>query len=879
MSIFKENKDLKKIHFNEEFDDKIFNLIPNPMFYKDVYGKYLWCNTAFEKAIGVKRKFIVGNTDYEITTKQVADLFASLDNQVINTKKANNYETTISHADGLMYDTIVSRTPNLDESNKVLGIIGIVTDITEQKRIHNKLKESQLKMSSLIKNRQAAEKKFYEKLYFEERLLEISTRCVLEKFDSKVINKALEDMGKLSDADRVYIFVNDYKKQTTSNIFEWCAEAIEAQIESLQDIPFESIPWWMNEITNGKAINIRDISLMPIEAEKEKEILEAQDIKAILVLPMYSNKKVIGFIGFDSVKQSKIWEESNLYLLKISSEIIGNAFEREENEKSLMRSEEKYRELFNNVNSCIFVNKFSEGESIGEFLEVNNLACEKLGYTKDQFRELSFLDLLEEKIRNNYIDKINRAIMKNRNMIEVNIKTKSGFIIPFEVNLHIFNLQEQKVILSVANDISSRKQAYEKIKELSLAVENSPSSVVITNIKGEIEYINPKFTDMTGYTNEELKGKNISILKSGFHEKTYYIDLWRSVLLGDEWRGEFYNKRKDGSNYWEYTSIAPLKSEEGDITHFISVREDITSRKLMEEELKKNNKELKEAISKLKITQAQLIQQEKLAGIGQLAAGVAHEINNPLGFVSSNFEMLKSYTKNLKSLIYAYKELILKAEQKDIGLIERELDKIKELGKSKKIDYILMDLDNLFDESEDGIERLSTIVKGLKWFAHEDQSNQFEMYDLNLGIKNTLIVARNEIKFIANVIEEYEDIPLIQASRQKINQVILNIILNSVYAIKEKESDEFGLIAIKTYMDEKYVYCEIKDNGIGIREDALNKLFEPFYTTKPAGKGTGLGLNIAYDVIVNIHKGNIEGKNNPEGGACFIIKIPKKQDV
>lgn len=112
------------------------------------------------------------------------------------------------------------------------------------------------------------------------------------------------------------------------------------------------------------------------------------------------------------------------------------------------------------------------------------------------------------------------------------------------------------------------------------------------------------------------------------------------------------------------------------------------------------------------------------------------------------------------------------------------------------------------------------------------------------------------------MIGEYEDIPLIQVSRQKINQVILNIILNSVYAIKEKESDEFGLIAIKTYMDEKYVYCEIKDNGIGIREDALNKLFEPFYTTKPAGKGTGLGLNISYDVIVNIHKGNIEGKNN-----------------
>jgi len=404
--------------------------------------------------------------------------------------------------------------------------------------------------------------------------------------------------------------------------------------------------------------------------------------------------------------------------------------------------------------------------------------------------------------------------------------------------------------------------------------------VVITDRAGKIEYVNPKFSELTGYSSEEIKGENISILKSGYHEKEYYKELWSHIISGNEWRGEFYNKRKDGSKYWEHTSIAPLKNEEGNIAHFISVREDITKRKVMEEELRQSNEELKDKIKKLKITQSQLIQQEKLAGIGQLAAGVAHEINNPLGFISSNFDTLKNYTEKLKGSIFDYREVIEKIKIKDIKLIESELKQFKELDKNRKIEYIITDLKDLFNESEEGIERVISIVQGLKWFAHKDQSSEFGMYDLNLGIKNTLIVTRNEIKYIANVIEEYdEELPLIQASGQKINQVLLNIIINSVYAIKEKESDEFGVITIKTYKDNEFVFCEIKDNGTGIKEDVMNKLFEPFFTTKPIGKGIGLGLNIAYDIIVNVHKGNIECKNNKEGGACFIIKIPIEQPI
>ncbi|AQR96385.1 PAS domain S-box protein [Clostridium saccharoperbutylacetonicum] len=957
----------------------LFDLIPNPMFYKDVDGKYLWCNKAFENALGLEREDIIGKTDYEITSKDIADLFSELDKSIKRNKETSFYESSILHADGLMYDTIVSRTPNINENNEAVGVLGIVTDITEQKRIEKELKFAQSKMEVLLNSgpqlifildsefkihafnrnaskfakdlyglslnegdyilkflsddlferfknnlkkalngeevqseenliesngnelwmqiyyspishetvdeklvcitcvpiteRKIAEKRLYKQLRFQEMLVDISTNFVSKIDISEGINEALKNMGSLSGADRVYIFINNYEKETTSNVYEWCAEGITPQIKFLQDIPFETIPWWMKKIVNGETINIVDIYLMPTDAAKEKELFEQQDIKSLLVLPIYCDKKVIGFIGFDSVKRKKDWDDANLYLLKLSSEIIGNAFERQNNEMALTDSEEKYRELFDNGNSCIFVNKFIENTLIGDFIEINKLACDKLGYSKYEFKELSFFNLLENKEL--YLEKLSKALKEENYIIEADIKRKDNTIIPFEIRIHVFSLQDEKVILTVANDISKGKEANKKIKQLSLAIENSPSSVVITDITGKFEYVNPKFSELTGYSFEEIEGKKINILKSGYHDRDFYSKLWREIISGNEWSGEFYNKRKDCSKYWEHTSIAPLKNDEGKITNFISVREDITHRKVMEEELKESNDELKETIDKLKVTQSQLIQQEKLAGIGQLAAGVAHEINNPLGFVTSNFDTLKKYTGKLKELIYNYKELVEKIKIEDMNLTEDELEKIKELDKNEIVEYILSDLEALFNESEDGINRVISIVKGLKWFAYEDDSIEFDMYDLNHGIKNTLIVTKNEIKYIAEVVEEYDtELPLIEANGQKINQVLLNIILNSVYAIKDKESEEFGEISIKTYKNNEFVFCEINDTGTGIKEEIINKIFDPFFTTKPIGKGTGLGLNIAYDIIVNVHKGNISCENNKKGGACFKIRLP-----
>lgn len=280
---------------------------------------------------------------------------------------------------------------------------------------------------------------------------------------------------------------------------------------------------------------------------------------------------------------------------------------------------------------------------------------------------------------------------------------------------------------------------------------------------------------------------------------------------------------------------------------------------------------------KLKQTQLQLIQQEKFAGIGHLAAGVAHEINNPLGFVLSNFETLSNYAKVYKIIIDEYTELKNCLSENNSPKIQEKLALINHLEEENNLEFITEDLEELISDSCEGLDRISKIVTSLRLFSRIDQQNDYEEYDLNEGIKNTLIIARNEIKYHAEVEENYSDIPNIKAFSSQINQVLLNIIVNAAHAIKYKNSSEFGKITINTFADNKFVYCEITDTGIGISKENLNSIFNPFFTTKPEGEGTGLGLSICYDIIVNKHKGELLAESTEGIGTKFTVKLPISQ--
>jgi len=295
--------------------------------------------------------------------------------------------------------------------------------------------------------------------------------------------------------------------------------------------------------------------------------------------------------------------------------------------------------------------------------------------------------------------------------------------------------------------------------------------------------------------------------------------------------------------------------------------------------LMKSNEELQVAMKQLQNSHSQMVQQEKLASIGNLASGIAHELNTPVGFVCSNFSSIKEYILKFKTLIEKYRRLRDHLSGID-GVPMAEFEALEKLEESMQLEFILEDLDELFAESEDGFERITSIVTKLREFSRVDQRDEKVLYLLNKAIETTLVVARNEYKYNATVTTALEPkLPDVYCHVGQINQVILNIIVNAAQAIKAQERQESGSIEIETGAAEEYVWCRIKDDGPGIKAEHLNKVFDPFFTTKPAGQGTGLGLNISYDIIVNKHQGELIVESEFGCGTAFTIKLPCRNAV
>ena len=293
---------------------------------------------------------------------------------------------------------------------------------------------------------------------------------------------------------------------------------------------------------------------------------------------------------------------------------------------------------------------------------------------------------------------------------------------------------------------------------------------------------------------------------------------------------------------------------------------------LMERSLEISSREYNENLQRIDKLKSQVISQEKMAGIGQLSAGIAHEINNPLGFVKSNMHTLEKYKDKLKKLLELSLNVEKHMENYNKDLYETIFSEIIEYKNKNKITFVFEDMDDIISESKDGISRIENIVKSLLNFSRRAASLDFNEYDINSNIKSTITIAYNEIKYCANIEENLEEVPTIKAIDGEINQVLLNMLVNAAHAIKSKGIQ--GTIRIHTYYENNYVKCEISDNGAGISEENISNIFNPFFTTKPVGMGTGLGLSISHDIIVNKHSGSIEVNSRLGEGTTFIISLP-----
>jgi len=304
----------------------------------------------------------------------------------------------------------------------------------------------------------------------------------------------------------------------------------------------------------------------------------------------------------------------------------------------------------------------------------------------------------------------------------------------------------------------------------------------------------------------------------------------------------------------------PIFDESNNVILVTENIRDITKRKQAEEALEKARDSAEQANEALKTTHKQLLHQEKMASIGQLAAGVAHEINNPMAFITSNFSTLNKYMERLSAFI---------GDQDAVFRGDLNPDDLAAKRKELKVDKILNDAARLIEESLEGAERVRKIVQDLKGFSRVDEA-EYKYADMNQCLESTINIVWNELKYKAKLVKELDDIPQIQCWPRQLNQVFMNLLVNAANSIEKQ-----GNIVVKTSSDERNVYITVSDTGSGIPDEIRERIFEPFFTTKEVGKGTGLGLSISYD-IVKKHGGEITVVSEVGKGSLFRVRLPFK---
>jgi len=343
----------------------------------------------------------------------------------------------------------------------------------------------------------------------------------------------------------------------------------------------------------------------------------------------------------------------------------------------------------------------------------------------------------------------------------------------------------------------------------------------------------------------------------------YYNKKDRGIFLKNLETGrvrdlEMRFKRFDGSVIWCSMSSVSQENNLGE-RYFITSLLDITQRKKMEEEK-----------ADLLI---QLTQTDKLASIGQLAAGIAHEINNPVGYVTSNLNSLEEYLSDIGKLIELDQTLIKRLNEITLPeALAKMTENIHEYARKIDLDFLREDMDGLIKDCIDGLDRIKKIVIDLKDFAHPGKKD-IEPVDVNACIETTLSVGANELKYKTTVYKDLNVVPLINGIPQQLNQVFLNILVNAAQAIETT-----GEIRIKTWQGNNDIFLTISDTGCGIDPENISKIFDPFFTTKEVGKGTGLGMNIAYNIIQQ-HGGSIAVESEKGKGTTFTIILPVPEDT
>jgi two-component system, NtrC family, sensor kinase len=543
--------------------------------------------------------------------------------------------------------------------------------------------------------------------------------------------------------------------------------------------------------------------------------------------------------------------------------VIGLVLDITERKLAEAASDEKLRGLFELSPLGIALTDMQ-----GRYIEFNEAFCRICGYPADELRTLDYWTLTPKRFEADEARQLKSLELTGRyGPYEKEFQRKDGSLVPVQLSgMLLTGSDGGKYIWSIVEDISARKQGELALQDsLHFArqlVEVIPSPVFYKDSQGRYLGCNEAFERFLGKQRQDIVGKSVYDLSpKELADRYHAADLPLLEHVGTQ----FYEasvRSADGSLHDVVFHKATFAKADGSIGGLVGVILDITERKRLESEMAKRIEELKALNTRLAEAQTQLLQAEKLAAVGQLAAGIAHEINNPVGFINSNLGSLKKYTTSFLQLIDAYRLVAEVCPPEHPALL-----RVNQLCDEIDINFIRDDALSLLGESREGLERIKHIVADLRDFSRIGET-KWQQADVHKCLDSTLNVISSEITTRTSIVKKYGVLPEIRCMPFQLNQVFMNLLLNAAHAIKEH-----GTITLRTGREAETVWIDVEDSGMGISAENLKRIFEPFFTTKAVGAGTGLGLSVAYG-IVQQHQGRIEVRSEPGKGTVFRVILP-----